>query len=104
MIDKAGLRFRKIKDGTGKEYFDLPENIMQMQEKENEEIKDVTRDEWNAQELADQATNFPSDEITREMLRGDETQGNPDNRDVVGGVESKDTPHGRKETKKGDES
>ena len=77
---------------------------MQSQEKENKEIKDVKNDEWNAQELADQATNMPSDEITREMLRGDETEGTPDNRDVVGGVESKDTPHGRKETKKPDES
>ncbi len=77
---------------------------MQAQEKENEEIKDVERQDWNAEELADQATNMPSDEILREMLRGDETEGNADDRDVVGGVESNDTPHGRKETKKSDES
>ncbi len=77
---------------------------MQIPEKENEEIQDVKREQWNAQDLANEATNMSSDEITREMLRGDETQGNPDERDIVGGVASKDTPHGRKETKKSDES
>ena len=78
--------------------------MMQTPEKENEEIQDVKRDEWSAEDLANEATNMPSDEITREMLRGDETRGNPDERDTVGGVASKDTPHGRKETKKSDEA
>jgi len=77
---------------------------MQIQEKENEEIKDVKRDEWNAQDLADEATNMPSDEIMREMLRGDESKGNPDDRDAAGSVDTNETPQGRKETKKTDES
>jgi len=77
---------------------------MQTPAKENEEIQDVKRDQWNAEDLANEATNMPSDEITRGMLRGDETQGTPDDRDIVGGVASKDTAHGRKETKKSDES
>lgn len=77
---------------------------MQTPEKENEEIKSVERDQWDAKELADQATNMPSDEIMRGMLRGDETEGSPDERDVVGGVSSDSTPQGRKETKKTDKS
>lgn len=79
-----------------------------MQTNENKDItKDFTnveRGEWNADELNEQATNLPSDEIQRQMLRGDESQGDADARDVVGGVASKDTAHGRKEIKRGDES
>lgn len=75
-----------------------------MQEKENKEIRDVMCDEWSAEELADQATNMLPDEITRGMLRGDETKGDPDDRDIVGSIASNETPHGRKETKKSDES
>ncbi|MCA1625517.1 MAG: hypothetical protein LC768_05625 [Acidobacteria bacterium] len=77
---------------------------MQKQKKENEEIKDIQHDKWNAQDLANEATNMPSDEIMREMLRGDETKGSPDDRDVVGNVDTNETPHGRKEAKKDDET
>ena len=37
--------------------------------------------------------------IQRQTLRGDETKGNPDNRDHAGSADSKDTPQGREESK-----
>lgn len=65
-----------------------------------EQFPDVERQDWDAEKVSQESSNKPSDEIVREMLRGDETKGNPDNRDVAGGVESAETPHGREETKK----
>ena len=40
-----------------------------------------------------------SDGVLRQTLRGDETKGNPDKRDVAGATGFEDTPHGREETK-----
>lgn len=73
---------------------------MQSTEKENKEFEEVEREEWQASELAEQSSYLMTDEVQRQMLRGDETKGNPDDRDVVGSIESDETPHGRKETKK----
>ena len=67
---------------------------------EPEQFPDVEKDNWDAERVAEESTNKPSDEVVRQMLRGDETKGNPDNRDIVGATESKDTPQGREETKK----
>ena len=65
----------------------------------SEQFPDVERQDWDAEQVVEESANKSSDDIVREMLRGDETKGNPDNRDVAGGVESADTPHGREETK-----
>ena len=54
-----------------------------------EEIKDIT----------DEASHRDADGVLRQTLRGDETKGNPDARDVAGATDFKDTPHGREETK-----
>lgn len=70
-----------------------------MQDKDNNNFPNVKRQGWNAEEISEEAANKQPDEIAREFLRGDETEGNPDERDIVGGVEFIDTPHGRKETK-----
>lgn len=53
------------------------------------EIEDITAEA----SLAD------ADTILRQTLRGDETKGDPDERDHVGATRSEDTPHGREETK-----
>lgn len=53
------------------------------------EIKDIT----------DEASHRDTDGVLRQTLRGDETKGDPDERDVVGATEFKDTPQGREETK-----
>ena len=44
-----------------------------MQEKKKEEMPDVKRQGWSIKELDEQSVNKPSDEMTREVLRGDET-------------------------------
>lgn len=71
-----------------------------MQKKAEEKIENVERQDWNAGEIAEEAANKPEDEVMREMLRGDETKGDADNRDVAGSADFEDTPHGRKEAKK----
>ena len=40
------------------------------------------------------------DTTLRQPLRGDETKGDPDSRDIAGATKFEDTPHGREETKK----
>ncbi len=65
-----------------------------------EKIPGVNREGWDIEQLANESTNKPSDEMLREVLRGDKTKDNADGRDVVGGVDSDETPHGREETKK----
>ncbi len=67
---------------------------------DQEKVPDVNRQGWNVEEVSEESVNKPSDEITREVLRGDETKGDADDRDVVGGVDSNDTPQGREEAKK----
>lgn len=57
------------------------------------------REGWNIEKLSEEASQKDEDEIQRQTLRGDETKGNPDNRDVVGGVDADETPHGREEAK-----
>ncbi len=64
-----------------------------------EQFPDVEKQGWDAEDIAKESANKSSDEIVRQMRRGDESKGSPDNRDVAGGVESADTPHGREETK-----
>lgn len=49
--------------------------------------------------LADEASLMERDEIQRRILRGDETKGEPDDRDIAGAVESSETPHGRENAK-----
>lgn len=65
-----------------------------------EQFPDVNRQGWNAEQISEESANQTPDEITRQMLRGDETKGSADDRDVAGGNASIDTPQGREETKK----
>lgn len=67
---------------------------------DQDKVPNVSRQGWDAEQLTKESTNKPSDEMLREVLRGDETQGNADERDVAGSVDSKDTPQGREEAKK----
>ncbi len=65
---------------------------------QDEKTKD-SREEWNVHELADQASQMDVDEIQRETLRGDETEGNADERDHAGGADRNETWQGREESK-----
>ena len=51
------------------------------------------------EEIADQASKPDYDQIFRQPMRGDESKGNPDDRDVAGATDHEDTPHGREERK-----
>lgn len=63
-----------------------------------EETKiNTQRQGWSADKLSDEASQIDEDHIQRQILRGDETKGNPDERDVAGAVEKAETPEGRKE-------
>jgi len=59
----------------------------------------VKGEQWNAEEISGESVNQLPDEIARQFLRGDETSGNPDDRDVVGASDTINTPQGREETK-----
>ena len=65
---------------------------------QNEESKG-NREGWDVQKLADEASQKNIDEIQRETLRGDETKGDADNRDIAGNVDTNETPQGREEAK-----
>lgn len=54
-----------------------------MVEKNNRKMKNIEREGWNADELAEEATNEDSEDIMRKMLRGDESEGDADERDVA---------------------
>lgn len=59
-----------------------------------------SRQGWKVDDLAAEGSQINEDEIQRQMLRGDETKGDPDERDNAGAVDSKDTPQGREEAKR----
>ena len=50
-------------------------------------------------EIAEQASKPDLDQIYRQPLRGDETKGDPDDRDIAGAPDHEDTPHGWEERK-----
>lgn len=58
---------------------------------------DVKREGWSAGELGEQSAYEDSTEIGRRLRRGDETVGDADTRDVVGGVRNEETSHGRED-------
>ena len=69
---------------------------------ESDEFPKAERDEWDAETVSNEAVNQMPDEIVRQVLRGDESKGEPDDRDIVGSSQTIDTPQGREETKRQD--
>lgn len=57
------------------------------------------QDKWKSDELGDEASLKNEDEIKREILRGNVSEGDADERDNAGAPDTEDTPHGREETK-----
>lgn len=57
------------------------------------------REGWDVEKLGDEASQKNTDEIQRETLRGDESEGDADERDIVGSVDRSETPQGREEAK-----
>lgn len=73
--------------------------VQSTEKKENQEIENTGREGWSEKDVFDEASNLPSDELQRQMRRGDETKGDADKRDIAGSVESIETPQGREEAK-----
>lgn len=72
--------------------------------KQNEaEIPDVEKQGWEAEKLIKEAANEESDDVVRKILRGDESKGDPDKRDVAPSPDFDDTPRGREEENKENE-
>jgi len=59
------------------------------------------REGWDVQKLSDEASQQNTDEIQRETLRGDETKGDANDRDIAGNVDPNETWQGREEAKNG---
>lgn len=70
-----------------------------MQENNDNQNLKPERGELSIEEIAEQSTNQPPDEIQRQMLRGDETRGDADKRDTAGSANSNKTPQRREEAK-----
>src|SRR5687767_10643212 len=51
------------------------------------------------EDITDEASHRDADGVLRQTLRGDETKGDVDKRDIAGAADVKDTPQGREETK-----
>ncbi len=62
-----------------------------MKKNKNEDISELEREGWNAEKLIEESSGKESDEMIRQMLRGDESIGNPDDRDIVGSSQSIET-------------
>jgi hypothetical protein len=50
---------------------------------------------WSAEDLGEQSMYEGTTEISRRLRRGDESAGDPNERDVAGVIPEKDMPHGR---------
>ncbi len=59
-----------------------------MKQKMTETISKVEREGWNAENLVEESAGVESDEIIRQLLRGDESIGDPDDRDIIGSARS----------------
>ena len=65
-----------------------------------EKVPNIKCEGWDIQKLAEEATNEQPDEILRKTLRGNEKKINGDELDIVGSVDSSETPQGREENKR----
>ena len=68
-----------------------------MKKQNEEKVPNVEKEGWDAEEISKEATNKEDDEIVREMRRGDESEGNADERDAAPSPNFKNTPRGRQE-------
>lgn len=66
-----------------------------------EELDNGTERPGNSsvEEITEQSSYRDADAMLRQTLRGDESRGDADERDIAGATEFNDTPHGREEAK-----
>ncbi len=62
-------------------------------------MQDEKDNDLSIDEIARESGTASRDEIKRRILRGDESKGDPDERDNAGAMDYEDTPAGNEETK-----
>lgn len=70
-----------------------------MKKEEISDVPNVEREGWEIDSLIEESSNQLPDDTLQRTLRGNEQEGNPNDRDIVGNVDSNETPHGREEAK-----
>ncbi len=70
--------------------------------KENDDYQNQESEtvDLSAQEISEQSSGMMPDEIERQILRRDETEGDADERDIVGSADRNETPQGRETAKR----
>ena len=63
------------------------------------DFPDAERDNFTAEEVSKESVNQMPDETVRQILRGDESKGDADDRDIAGRSATIDTQQGREEAK-----
>lgn len=63
------------------------------------EHKGDTSEKIKTDDIIREGSKTDVDQVIRQTRRGDETKGDPDERDVAGAVDFEDTPHGWEERK-----
>ncbi len=74
-----------------------------MKKQNEDEIPDVKKQGWEAEKLIKESANEESDDVVRKILRGDESKGDADKRDIAASPDFDDTPRGREEENKQNE-
>lgn len=60
---------------------------------------DPVEDDFSSSDIAEEGSLNDQDDVQRQMLRGDESKGDPDQRDNAGAPDHDETPHGYADTK-----
>ncbi len=66
---------------------------------ESTKASDSKREGWSAEQISEESSNQMPDEILRQVLRGNESKGDADSRDILGSSQTVDTPQGREQAK-----
>lgn len=67
-----------------------PNKLNEQKQNADRETQKIERDGFTAEEIGEEASYDDETETAQRMRRGDETKGDPDERDVVGAVKSED--------------
>ncbi|MEZ5425226.1 MAG: hypothetical protein R2747_03070 [Pyrinomonadaceae bacterium] len=67
---------------------------------EKKKIPDIKRQGWSSEKITRESANKDPGETIRQILRGDETKGDPEKRDFAGSPPTELTPQEKEEKKK----
>lgn len=73
----------------------LTKHVKQDARNTSKEEHIARKEGWSAEEIGEESSYEGTTETIRRLRRGDESVGDPDERDVAGGIAEKDMPHHR---------